>query len=81
MTIAFTEEQRKQLEGILITHIHNMRTEFIAAHGRDADRAKFYCEKLEATERLLPLFQTQDHEDEGVWDDEDDDDEETEPIV
>jgi hypothetical protein len=35
MTIAITEAQRKQLEGILATHIHNMRTAFIAAHGTE----------------------------------------------
>jgi hypothetical protein len=56
MTIEITEEQRKQLEGILATHIHNMRTEFIAAHGRVEDRANFYYAKLRGTELLLPLF-------------------------
>jgi hypothetical protein len=56
MTVAITEAQRKQLEGILATHIHNMRTAFIAAHGIDEGRANFYHAKLQATELLLPLF-------------------------
>jgi len=80
MTIEITEEQRKQLEGILTTHIHNMRTEFIAAHGRDEDRANFYYAKLGATELLLPLFtaleEPEDEHSEANPDDEDAEDEE-----
>jgi len=56
MTIAITDEPRKQLEGILTTHIHNLHTEFIVAQGTDEDRVNFYHAKLQATELLLPLF-------------------------
>ena len=35
MTIEITEDQRQQIAGILTTHIHNMQTAFIEAHGHD----------------------------------------------
>ncbi len=56
MTIEITEEQRQQIAGILATHIHNMQTAFIAAHGSDQKRAEFYEARLRATELLVPLF-------------------------
>jgi hypothetical protein len=73
MTIEITEDQRQQIAGILATHIHNMQTAFIAAHGNDQKRADFYHARLRATELLLPLFVgTEDPGDEEA-DDEDDD--------
>jgi hypothetical protein len=56
MTIEITKEQRQQITGILATHIHNMQTAFIAAHGNDQERADFYHARLRATEVLVPLF-------------------------
>ena len=56
MKIEITEEQRQQIAGILATHIHNMQTAFIAAHGSDQKRADFYHARLQATELLVPLF-------------------------
>jgi hypothetical protein len=56
MTIEITEEQRQQIAGILATHIHNMQSAFIAAHGSDQKRADFYHARLQATELLAPLF-------------------------
>lgn len=56
MTIEITEGQRQQIAGILATHIHNMQTAFIAAHGNDQKRADFYHARLRATELLVPLF-------------------------
>jgi hypothetical protein len=56
MTIEITEEQRQQIAGILATHVHNMQTAYIAAHGTDQKRADFYHAGLQATELLLPLF-------------------------
>jgi len=75
MTIEITEEQRQQIARILATHIHNMQTAFVAAHGTDPKRADFYHARLQATELLLPLFAgLEDSSDE----DPDDDDTETE---
>ncbi len=54
--IEITESQCQQIAGILATHIHNMQTAFIAAHGNDQKRADFYCTRLQATELLVPLF-------------------------
>lgn len=56
MIIEITEEQRQQIAGILATHVHNMQTAYIAAHGTDQKRADFYHARLQATELLLPLF-------------------------
>jgi len=56
MIIEITEYQRQQIAGILATHIHNMQTAFIAAHGVDQNRADFYHARLQATELLVPLF-------------------------
>jgi hypothetical protein len=56
MQIEITEKQREQLRGILATHLHNMRNEYIAAHGVDEKRAAFYQERVAITERLQPLF-------------------------
>jgi hypothetical protein len=56
MIIEITEDQRQQIAGILATHIHNMQTAFIAAHGTDQKRAEFYHARLQATELLVPLF-------------------------
>jgi hypothetical protein len=56
LTIEITEGQRQQIAGILATHIHNMQTAFIAAHGNDQKRADFYHARLRATELLVPLF-------------------------
>jgi hypothetical protein len=67
MIIEITEDQRQQIAGILVTHIHNMQTAFIAAHGTDQKRADFYHARLLATELLVPLFALpeapDDHED------------------
>lgn len=57
--IEITEDQRQQIAGILATHIHNMQTAFIAAHGNDQKRADFYYARLQATELLVPLFASQ----------------------
>jgi hypothetical protein len=74
MTIEITEDQRQQIAGILTTHIHNMQTAFIAAHGTDQKRADFYHARLRATELLLPLFAgSEGPSDEEEADDEDDD--------
>jgi hypothetical protein len=56
MTIEITEEQRQQIAGILATHIHNMQSAFIAAHGSDQKRSDFYHARFQATELLVPLF-------------------------
>lgn len=56
MRVEITEEQRERLWGILTTHLHNMRNEFVAAHGVDEKRATFYYERATATELLLPIF-------------------------
>jgi hypothetical protein len=56
MIIEITEEQRQQIAGILATHVHNMQTAYIAAHGTDQKRSNFYHARLQATELLVPLF-------------------------
>ena len=82
MIIEITEEQRQQIAGILATHIHNMQTAFIAAHGSDQKRADFYHARLHATELLVPLFALreapEDRDDREDLDDEDVDQEEDE---
>jgi hypothetical protein len=75
MTIEITEEQRQQIAGILVTHIHNMQSVFIAAHGSDQKRADFYHARLQATELLVPLFALPEApEDQGDQDDLDESD-------
>ena len=71
MIIEITEEQRQQIAGILATHIHNMQTAYIAAHGTDPKRADFYHTRLQATELLVPLFALPVAEDEEDQDDDD----------
>lgn len=79
MIIEITEEQRQQIAGILATHVHNMQTAYIAAHGTDPKRAEFYHARLQATELLLPLFALpKATDDEDDLDDNDVDVEETE---
>jgi hypothetical protein len=70
MTIEITEEQRQQIAGILATHIHNMQTAFIAAHGSDQKRAEFDETRLRVTEILVPFFALpeapDDHEEQDI---------------
>lgn len=75
MTLEITEDQRQQIAGILATHIHNMQTAFIAAHGNDQKRADFYHARLQATELLVPLFALAEaHEDQADREDLDEND-------